>query len=138
MNAILSRRSFSFAAAAALVVLSIGCSPPVPAEPPPPPPPPPLDPTGVFDVALELLGDVVEGVMTVEGSAEEGYTGHMEVMGEGVDILEMSVNDDVVAFAVDAQGMYVAFELAFEADASGFSGVFDSDMGGGTIIGTRR
>ena len=125
-----SLRPLATAALASVALLAIACSPPTP------PSPPPLDPTGTFDIALEIEGQVIEGVITVEGSAEDGYEGEITVMGNSATLGDFVVEDSNLAFVARTDEFTVVFEVAFEGN--GFSGVLDSEMGSGTVIGTKR
>ena len=122
--------TLAIATCASLACLAVACSPPTP------PAPPPLDPTGTFDFAIELEGEVIEGVITIEGNAADGYEGEVVAMGNTADIHDVAIEGSNVAFVVRAEGLSVVFDLAFEG--TGFSGVFDSEMGSGTVIGTKR
>lgn len=130
----LRRLSFAPWAATCLVALASACSGP----PPAPPEPPPLDPTGTFDIAMELDGQVIEGVMVIEGAAEEGYAGEIGAMGQMVAIRDLVVEGRNVSFEVNPEGFQVAFALVYDDDGGGFSGAMETEAGIGSVIGTRR
>lgn len=129
-------RSLARLGTVALALLAAACS----STPPEPPAPPPLDPTGTFDIAMDLEGQVVDGVLVLEGSLEGGYTGNISAMGNSATMEGVVVDGDTVDFEINVDGVIVAFQVTYED--TGFTGVFegmaDGMVMGGTIIGTKR
>jgi hypothetical protein len=102
--------------------------------PPEPPAPPPLDPVGVYDVTVEAQGMSLGGVMSIEGSAEAGYTGSIDTEMGGASIVDIEVVGQEVTFSIPEASAQV--RLVF--DGSEFSGGLSGAMGDALIFGTRR
>ena len=76
------------------------------------------------------------GTMTIENT-DNGLTGSVTTDMGPASLSNIRVEGAVMKFNVDAEGMLVAFQVAFEDD--GFTGDFDlNGFGGGTISGTKR
>lgn len=120
-----------FASPGLLAVLLLACGG---GPPPEPPAPPPLDPVGVYDVTVEAQGMSLGGVMSIEGSADEGYTGSIDTDMGGASIVDIMVVGQEVTFSVPDAGAQV--RLVFEGDE--FSGGLTGAMGDALIFGTRR
>lgn len=115
----------------ALAVVLAACSG---GPPPEPPAPPPLDPTGVYDVMIEAQGQSITGVMSIEGSAEAGYTGSVDTEMGGAAVTDIQVVGQEMTFSVPEAG--VQARLIFEGD--GFTGGMTGGMGDALIFGTKR
>ena len=102
--------------------------------PPEPPAPPPFDPVGVYDVTVEAQGMTLGGVMSIEGSAEAGYTGSIDTDMGGASIVDIAVNGQEVSFSIPDAGAQV--QLMF--DGARFTGGLTGAMGDARIYGTRR
>jgi hypothetical protein len=102
--------------------------------PPAPPAPPPFDPVGVYDVTVEAQGMSLAGVMAIEGSAADGYTGTIDTDMGGAAIVDISVVGQEVTFSIPDAGAQV--RLVFEG--SEFTGGLSGAMGDALIFGTRR
>lgn len=99
-----------------------------------------VDPVGVYGITInaELDGQVMQlfGTLTIENT-DNGLTGSVTTDMGPASLSNITVEGAVMKFNVDAEGMLVAFQVAFEDD--GFSGEFDlNGFGGGTISGTKR
>ncbi len=103
-------------------------------EPAMPPAPPPLDPTGTFDVSINEGGMAMGGVMTISGSAADGYTGRVDTDMGGASMSDITIDGQRPSFYVPEAG--VSVQLEFDGDE--FTGEMDGDMGAGTISGKRR
>lgn len=115
----------------ALAVLLTACAG---GPPPEPPAPPPLDPTGVYDIMVEAQGQSISGVMSIEGSAEAGYTGSVDTEMGGAAMADIAVVGQEVTFTVPEAG--VQARLVFEGN--GFTGGITGAMGDALIFGTKR
>ena len=102
--------------------------------PPEPPAPAPLDPTGTFDVVIAAQGMELSGVLTIDGSAEAGYTGRIETDMGGAAITDVEVQGDTVRFGIPEAGADV--EIVF--DGMEFSGWLAGGMGEATLQGVKR
>lgn len=102
--------------------------------PPEPPAPPPLDPTGVYDIVVEAQGQSISGVMSIQGSAEDGYTGSVDTEMGGAAISNVEIVGQEMTFSVPEAG--VQARLVFEGN--GFSGGITGAMGDALIFGTKR
>jgi hypothetical protein len=102
--------------------------------PPEPPAPPPLDPTGLYDVAIEAQGMSLTGVLEITGDAESGYRGSIDTDMGGATISGIEVIGQEVVFTVPDAGAEV--RLVFEGDD--FTGGISGGMGDALITGTRR
>lgn len=114
------------------VLLGVACS----TVPPEPPPPPPLDPTGTFDVSIEVGGFAVAGVLAIRGTAEGGYTGSLDTDMGGADLSSIAVEGQDVTFTINIPEAFIEFRVTYEGDE--FTGFLDGSMGGGPISGVRR
>lgn len=115
----------------ALAVVFAACSG---GPPPEPPAPPPFDPTGVYDIMVEAQGQSIAGVMSIEGSADTGYTGSVDTEMGGAAMSNIEVVGQEVTFTVPDAG--VQARLLFEGD--GFTGGITGAMGDALIFGTKR
>lgn len=102
--------------------------------PPEPPAPPPLDPSGVYDITVETSQGAISGVMSIEGSPEEGYTGSVNTDMGGATMSDIVVEGQELTFQVPEAGVQV--RLVFDDD--GFSGGMTGAMGEGMVYGTKR
>ncbi len=119
------------ATAAALGLLITACAG---GPPPEPPAPPPLDPTGSYDITVMAEGMEIVGVMTIRGSAEEGYTGTVDTDMGGASLADIRVEGQTLFFSVPEAG--VTARVLFEGD--GFAGDMDGEMGMATLFGKKR
>ena len=104
--------------------------------PPEPPAPPPLDPTGTYDISISVpaAGFELSGVMVIQGSAEEGYTGNIDMGRGGEALTNIVVDGQTMTFTIpEADG---DVQVTFEGD--GFNGVMGEAMAEAVISGTRR
>ena len=121
----------SLTAIATAAVLFGACGGGAPADPPAPPP---FDPTGAYDFALGMDGQEIYGLLTIEGSADEGYTGSVDSEMGGAPISNVRVEGETVTFAIpDAQA---TAEITIEG--SEFTGTINGAMGNATFYGTKR
>ena len=107
--------------------------------PPEPPAPPPLDPTGTYDISISVpeAGFELPGVMVIQGSAEEGYTGSIDMGGGGNDLTNIVVDGQTMTFLwVGPDAQEVLVQVAFEGDV--FSGGMGEAMAEAVIYGTKR
>jgi len=74
------------------------------------------------------------GVMTIQGSAEAGYTGTMETEMGGGAMDNIVVDGQTMTFSLSEFGM--SGELEFEGDE--FSGFMSGGMGEADIYGVKR
>ncbi len=102
--------------------------------PPEPPPPPPADPAGSWNVSVALEGMDISGVLSIRGSAEDGYTGSIDTDLGGASIANVVVDGQTVTFTIPDAGVDVA--LFFEGDE--FTGELGGAMGVGSIRGVKR
>ena len=101
------------------------------------PEPPPFDPSGVYDVLVEVEGERLPATFTIT-STPDGYAGSMSMASQGMDVAleDISVADPKVTFWVtDPNGSYF-ISLTFEG--AKFTGSFESDVMGGYLSGTKR
>jgi len=122
--------------AAALVLLLSACAG---GPPPEPPAPPALDPTGTYDISISVpeAGFELPGVMVIQGSAEEGYTGSIDAGGGGTDLTDILVEGQTMTFLwVGPSAQEVPVQVTFEGD--GFSGGMADETGEALISGTKR
>lgn len=118
------------ACASALTVLLAACA----AGPPPAPPaPPPLDPTGTWDVMFDAEGMTIGGVMVIEGSAEEGYTGSLDTDMGGAAIADINVDGQIMTFTIPEASASVTLEF----DGDEFTGSMSGVMGEAALYGQR-
>lgn len=102
--------------------------------PPEPPGPPPLDPVGTYDFTVAAEGMEIIGVMIIQGSADEGYTGSVDTDMGGGAITNIVVDGQIMTFFIpeaDA-GVRIVFEGAT------FSGGMDGAMGAADFFGSKR
>ncbi len=102
--------------------------------PPEPPAPPPFDPVGVYDVTVEAQGMTLGGIMSIEGSAETGYTGTIDTDMGGAAIVDITVVGQELSFSIPDAGAQV--QLMF--DGMRFTGGLTGSMGDARIFGSRR
>ncbi len=119
------------ATASALTLFLAACAG---GPPPEPPPPPPADPAGTWNVSVALEGMDISGVLSIRGSAEDGYTGSIDTDIGGASIANVSVDGQTVTFTIPDAGVDVA--LFFDGD--GFTGELGGAMGVGSIRGVKR
>ncbi len=126
------KRRVLIAAAVGLIVSACASGPPP--APPAPPAPPPFDPSGTYDFTVSAQGMELGGVMTIQGSAEAGYTGTMETEMGGGAMDNIVVDGQTMTFSLSEFGM--SGELEFEGDE--FSGFMSGGMGEADIYGVKR
>lgn len=122
------RRSLASLPLLSLLVAACG------GPPPEPPAPPPLDPVGVYDVMIEAEQMSLTGILSIEGSADTGYTGSIDTDMGGAAVTDIQVVGQEVTLTVPDAGAQM--RLVFEGD--GFSGGISGAMGNALIYGTRR
>ena len=76
----------------------------------------------------------IGGVMTIQGSAETGYTGTVNTEMGGGAMSNISVDGQTLKFSLSEVGMDA--ELEFEGDE--FTGFLAGAMGDADIIGVKR
>ncbi|UCD23302.1 MAG: hypothetical protein JSW51_09615 [Gemmatimonadota bacterium] len=126
-----------FLLAAALGFFLTACAGnPAPEVPPPAPEPEPaaFDPTGTYDIVVTAQGMEIGGVMTIEGSAAEGYKGYIDTEMGGAALLNVVLGGLTMTFEIPDAGMVA--EIIFEGDE--FSGDMSGGMGDATIQGVKR
>ena len=102
--------------------------------PPEPPGPPPLDPVGTYDFTVAAEGMELVGVMIIQGSAEEGYTGSVDTeMGAGA-LTNIVVDGQVMSFFIPEADADV--RIVFDGD--NFSGGMEGAMGAADFFGSKR
>ncbi len=89
-----------------------------------------VDPTGEYEVAIEIQGQVVDGIMIIEGSMDDGYFGEVETdMGGAAITVEVDGNE-VVLIAAE-----VGVEIYCVMDEEGvLEGEVTGAMGGGRFF----
>ena len=102
--------------------------------PPEPPAPPPLDPTGTYDISVAAEGMEITGVMIIQGSAEEGYTGSVDTEMGGAALSNIIVDGQTMTFYIPEADADV--QVVFEGDD--FSGGMVGVMGDAGFYGTKR
>jgi len=102
--------------------------------PPEPPPPPPLDPTGTFDFTAEVDGMAVNGVLTIRGSAEEGYRGSLDSDMGPASVSRIVIDGQTMSFYIPDADVGVEVEFT----GSEFNGSISGAMGMGGFYGTKR
>ena len=102
--------------------------------PPEPPAPPPFDPVGTYDFMVAAEGMELVGVMIIQGSAEEGYTGSVDTEMGGASLSDIMVDGQTVTFFIPDADADV--QIVFEGDA--FTGGMTGGMGGADFYGTKR
>jgi hypothetical protein len=100
------------------------------------PEPPPFDPSGTYDVLVEVEGEQLPGTMTLS-STSEGYEGSGSITEVGqVSFSGVSVADNIVTFSVTT--MYGVFPVSLTFDGDDFTGSFSSDLMSGYLSGSKR
>jgi hypothetical protein len=100
------------------------------------PEPPPFDPSGTYDVLVEVEGESLPATMTLT-STPDGWTGSMSMAEVGqVPFSDISLADNIVTFGVTT--MYGISSVSLTFDGDDFTGFFESDMMGGYLSGTKR
>lgn len=127
----MNRRVLIIAAVGFFVSACASGPPPAPAAPAAPPP---LDPTGTYDITISAQGMEMGGVMTVQGSADAGYTGSMDTDMGGGTLSNVTVDGQTMTFNLVEFG--ADFEVTFEGDE--FSGFVASEMGDADVFGVKR
>jgi len=123
------RRYALFAVALPLLLAACAGGPP-----PEPPAPPPLDPTGAWDLLIDAGGQSFGAVMTISGSAVDGYTGYIDSDLGGASISDVLVDGQSLTFSIpDINGL-----VTFTYDGAELSGSMDGMMGAGTLTGVRQ
>ena len=119
----------------AVAFLAACASGPAPAaEPPPPPEPEHVDPTGEWEIAVVVGGQAVDGVMTITGSAEEGYEAYVDTpVGAAAGLVEVDL-DNVLITIPDAG---VEIMAVMDAEEGVMEGEIGGGMGGGTFFASR-
>jgi hypothetical protein len=123
----------SLTALVAAAVMAGACGGGAPAEPPGPPP---FNPTGAYDFAVGMDGQEIYGLLTIEGSVEDGYTGSVESEMGGASITNVQVDDATrtITFSIpDAEAT-----ASIVVDGSEFSGSLNGAMGSMSFYGTKR
>jgi hypothetical protein len=129
------KRRILISAAMALFLNACASAPPSePAAPAPPPPPAAFDPTGTYDFTVSAQGMEIGGVMTIQGSADAGYTGTVNTEMGGGSMTNVDVDGQTMTFSLSEVGMDA--ELEFEGDE--FSGFLTGGMGDADIYGVKR
>ena len=103
--------------------------------PPEPPAPPPVDPTGTYDISISVpeAGFELPGVMVIQGSAEEGYTGSIDMGGGGEALTNIVVDGQTMTFLwVGPDAQEVPVQVTFEGD------VFSGEAEEAILSGTKR
>lgn len=98
------------------------------------PEPVPFNPTGVYDVTVEAQGQSINGVLSIEGDAETGYSGSVDTEMGGASLSGVTVNGQEVSFSVPDAGMQG--RVVFEGTT--FTGGLTGAMGDALIFGTKR
>ena len=95
-------------------------------------PPPPVDPTGTYDISISVAAEGFEmpGEMVIQGSAEEGYTGNLDMGGGGNALTNIVVDGQTLSFFLT--GADAEVQVTFEGDR--FSGELDEAL----LSGTKR
>ena len=95
-------------------------------------PPPPLDPTGTYDVSISVPAEGLElpGVMGIQGSAEEGYTGSIDMGGGGNALTNIVVDGQTLSFFLT--GADAEVQVTFEGD------LFNGEVEEALLSGTKR
>ena len=128
------RRILLMAAMAVLLNACASAPPPEPAAPAPPPEPVAINPTGTCDFTVLAQGMEIGGVMTIQGSADAGYTGTIDTEMGGGAMANIVVEGQTMTFSLNEVGMDA--ELEFEGDE--FSGFLAGGMGDADIFGVKR
>ncbi len=102
--------------------------------PPEPPAPPPLDPVGTYDFVVVIEGTELAGVMSIRGSAEEGYAGSVDTDMGSATVTEVMVDGQVMTFYIP--DVDVGVRVTFDGDT--FTGAMTGAMGTGDFYGTKR
>ena len=102
--------------------------------PPAPPAPPPLDPVGTYDFVAVIEGTDLAGIMTIRGSAEEGYSGGVDTDMGSASVTDVMVEGQTMTFYIPDVDVQV--QVTFEGDT--FSGQMSGSMGPGDFYGTKR
>jgi hypothetical protein len=117
-----------------LVLFAAACSR---AGPPEPPTPPQLDPTGVYDVVVNIEGmGQIPATFTITG-APGAYEGVVDSEMGPSPVTNITIDGNTMTFFVDTPQVSVFFNVLFEGD--GFTGSFDAGGGAvGYVSGKRR
>lgn len=100
-----------------------------------PPPAPRLDPVGVYDFAMDFMGQPLLGTFTIRG--EEGaYTGDAMADVGGAQLIDIVVDGMTLTFTADSPQGTVGFRLQFTGNE--FVGDWDGMGATGTISGSKR
>lgn len=101
-----------------------------PAPAPMPAEPEHVDPTGEYEIAIEIQGQAVDGIMVIEGSMEDGYFGEVETAMGGAAITVEVDGNEVVLTAAD-----VGVEIFCVMDEEGvLEGEVTGAMGSGSFF----
>jgi len=102
--------------------------------PPEPPAPPPLDPTGTWDMMIDMGGQSIEAVLTISGSAEAGYTGYIDADVGSAGVANIAVDGQTLTFGIpDIDGI-----VTLVVEGGDFTGSMNGMMGEGMVSGMRR
>ena len=95
-------------------------------------PPAPVDPTGTYDISISVPAEGFEmpGVMEIQGSAEEGYTGSLDFGGGRNPLTNIVVDGQTMTFLW--VGPDAEVQVTFEGDL--FSGELEEAL----LSGTKR
>ena len=117
-----------------LILLVAACSG---GAPPAPPAPAPLDPTGVYDMLIEIEGmGQMPATLTITGTPG-AYQGVANSEMGRTPVSNIEVDGNMMSFFVDTPDMSVYFNVLFEGDS--FTGSFDAGGGmGGYVSGKKR
>ncbi len=118
----------------ALPILFAACAGGPPPEPVAPPPPPALNPVGTYDMILSIQGMTLLAELSIEGSAEAGYTGFVNSEMGSASVTRIQVDDQELTFMIPDAGASV--RLVFDGDD--FEGGMSGEMGDAGITGSRR
>ncbi len=118
----------------AALVLALSACGGSPAPEAPAPEPAVFDPTGTYDVLVVAQGMELGGVMTIEGSAAEGYKGYIDTEMGGAALTNVVLDGQTMTFEIPDAGMVA--EIVFEGDE--FEGDMSGGMGDATIQGVKR
>jgi len=124
-------RTHRSTALAALVLILAACAG---GPPPEPPAPPPFNPAGTYDFSMAIQGQSLDGVLTISGTPEVGFTASVSSQMGEAELGRVSLVDRTLTFTIpeaDASG-----EVVFEGD--GFTGAMSTAMGSLRMTGTRR
>ena len=103
------------------------------AEPAAPPQPEHVDPTGEWEIVVEVGGQLVDGVMTIEGDRQSGYTGFIDATAGQSSIIVQVDLDEIMIDVTEAQAQV----RAVMTDDGVMEGEVSGAMGGGSFWASR-